>query len=134
VGGAAGFTAALSGTIALSLTPPSSAQRHSGTNFLDHQWVEAVDAPYQTYVVEAHVSDSWSVTLPTAFTVVAGLSPTAELWIDNQPVRDGDRVTLSAGERAVSFNRVVRLTNTNGVPGGESSATPSYTLTFTPVP
>jgi hypothetical protein len=34
----------------------------------------------------------------------------------------------------VSFNRVVRLTNTNGVPGGESSATPSYTLTFTPVP
>jgi hypothetical protein len=134
VGGAAGFTAALSGTIALSLTPPSSAQRHSGTNLLDHQWVEAVDAPYQTYVVEAHVSDSWSVTLPTAFTVVAGLSPSAELWIDNQPVRDGDRVTLSAGERAVSFNRVVRLTNTNGVPGGESSATPSYTLTFTPVP
>jgi hypothetical protein len=123
VGASAGFTAALSGTVELSLTPPPSSQP-----------VVADDEPYQTYVVEAIVSDSWSVTLPTAFTVVVGLSPGAELWIGNQLVRAGDQLTLSAGEQAVSFKRLVRLTNTKGVPEGEASATPSYTLTFTPVP
>jgi len=76
------------------------------------------------------------VTLPTAFTVVVALDHAATISISGVSggLRNGDRATLSAGSHSISFHDVVRRTLTGGVTGGETSAAPGYTLTFTPVP
>jgi hypothetical protein len=89
----------------------------------------------KSYVVVADIRDHWTVTLPTAFSVVAVVNHAATIGISSVSggLRNGDQVTLSAGQHSISFRDVVQLTFTGGALSGESSAAPGYTLTFTPV-
>lgn len=80
------------------------------------------------------VGDTWTVTLPVAFDVQGVLANGGTLSVGGVNVSSGARVRVGAGDHQISFSRQLIRTLQNGTFTGPTSATPGYTLTFTPAP